>query len=162
MSSLPSNFPVTLRCHEEFDATVDRLFSTLVSVEGMKCFVGSAMVPGITGVDLPDGRFPGPGERMRVHSSDGTSYVEEVAALDPPRLYHIRLLEFEGRIALFAPWAEEWFTFTSTSNGSRLDRVFTFYAHSEIAQRAVSVPLNLFMPRALENHHRKLKELLAR
>lgn len=107
---------------------VEAVFDFAVAPESQPLLLRAAPpIPGVTGIEMLDGRAPETGARRRVLLSDGSTLREEVVALERPHRHRYRWLDPPAApLHLLVSAAEGDWVFSGHGERTRIDWTYTF------------------------------------
>lgn len=143
-----------------FAAPRDRVFRVFADDAAFQAFPGAWPIPGIRRVEHLSGDGTKPGDRMRMHNSDGTTHEERVTAFDPGRLIALGLGPFQSPMRFLVRDGTDTAEFFDGPTGDRthLRQRFTFEPASPLTAPVVWVLAHLFLARAVARHHGVIAE----
>jgi len=139
-----------------FEQERDRVWAMLSDISMMTGFVGFGPIPGIQSAAWIDGDQLAEGNRRAVTNTDGTTHLETVVRVDPPRLIVDRIHDMTSPLRVFVREIEDRFELEPTAEGGTL-MVRTFDVH--LKSRAflpIAALLGPALRRALHRHHRSM------
>lgn len=102
-------------------------------------------IPGVTGAELVEGSELRAGARRRVSMTDGSSLIEELIALDRPRVHEYRWAHPPpAPFSLLIRGGHATWTFKPEGGGTRVDWLYTFELASPLALPLAAVAAALF------------------
>jgi hypothetical protein len=73
-----------------------QVFARILDADTRQLFTGYGPVASVTALAAASGPWDAPGRTRRVHMSDGSTHVEELLYVDPPRGFGFELREASG------------------------------------------------------------------
>lgn len=145
------------------DRPLEEVFDFAVAPESQPLLLCAAPpIPGVTGVEMLDGRTLETGAQRRVLLSDGSTLREEVVAFERPHRHRYRWLDPPAApLHLLVSAAEGDWAFSGHGGRTRIDWTYTFTLTSPLAWPLASVVAWLFgrwMQQSLERVPKAMRD----
>ena len=140
--------------------TPEETFALIRDLSRWPLFRGWGPLPGIREATLPDGGQVTLGSRIRVTNTDGSVHHETVVALEPARLYTVRM-ELSRPASWIIGGIVETVSLAPVPEGTRLVRRFSVTARSVFTAPLAWLITRVFLRRAVLRHDAAVVAALA-
>jgi hypothetical protein len=122
-----------------------QVFARILAADSRRLFTGHGPVAAVTALDQQTGPWDTAGRSRRVTMSDGSTHVEELLYVDPPRAFGFELREAGGPLGWLTDGAHGHWRFDET--GPETTRVRWHYVFR--ARKSVPYPIGWLLLRVL-------------
>jgi Polyketide cyclase / dehydrase and lipid transport len=148
--------PITFSCEELLSATPADIARNILDLSRWPEFAGYGVIPGIKSAVFDRRTDDIIGTRIRVTSTDNSSYIEEITEWESTRIT-IEMKEFSAALATLAKKFSEHWALEPAGEHTKVTRTFQLYAKSFLTK----IPLNLVavaLKKAVSLHLQQLKQ----
>ncbi len=141
--------PVTFQCSHLIPRSAAEICSAAADTDLWSSFKGYGILPGIEKASYDKRTEDMLGSRIRVRSTDGSEYIEEIYKWVPGKEIGMRFCEFTPPLSnLASHFTEEW-TLVEKNNATQVTRSFQMFP-KQAAARPVLWLISLFFRRAIQ------------
>ena len=148
--------PITFSCEEPLPATPADIARNILDLSRWSEFTGYGVIPGIKSAVFDRRTDDIIGTRIRVTSTDNSSYIEEITEWEPTRIT-IEMKELSAALAALATKIIERWELEPADGHTKVTRTFQLYAKSFLTK----IPLHLIavaLKKAVSMHLQQLKQ----
>jgi hypothetical protein len=150
--------PITFSCDELLAGTPSEIAHQILDLSRWPHFQGYGPIPGIASASFDRRTDDVVGTRIRVTSTDGSGYVEEIASWEPNSKVVIEMKEFSGPLSGLATGITETWRFEEIGAGqTKVVRSFQMFPKSLLTKAALYLA-SVALKQAIIRHMRQLKE----
>lgn len=147
--------PITFSCEGILPATPADIARNILDLSRWPEFAGYGVIPGIKSAVFDRRTDDVIGTRIRVTSTDNSSYIEEITEWEPTRIT-IEMKEFSAALSTLATKIIERWELAPGDGHTKVTRTFQMYAKSFLTK----IPLHLIaaaLKKAVSLHLQQLK-----
>lgn len=109
-------------------ANPDRTFAILTPSDPARFYPKYGPLPAVVAVHDQTGAWDAAGQTRTLELSDGSTVVERLTEVSPPRRFAYRLSDFTGTFGGLVAFAEAEWDFDAAAEGTRIRWTYTFHA----------------------------------
>jgi hypothetical protein len=118
----------TARAEGFAPAGPDRTFAIVTPSDPTRFYPRSGPLPAVVAVRDQTGAWDAVGQSRTLELSDGSTVVERLTVVDPPRRFAYRLADFTGSFGGLVAFAEAEWDFDANARGTRIRWNYSFHA----------------------------------
>jgi hypothetical protein len=118
----------TARAEGFAPAGPDRTFAIVTPADPTRFYPKYGPLPGVVAVRDQTGAWDAVGQSRTLELSDGSTVVERLTVVDPPRRFAYRLADFTGPFGGLVAFAEAEWDFDAAAKGTRIRWTYSFHA----------------------------------
>jgi hypothetical protein len=109
-------------------ARPDRTFAIVTPSDPTRFYPKYGVLPAVVAVRNQTGAWDAPGQSRTLELSDGSTVVERLTIVDPPRRFAYRLSDFTGKFGGLVAFAEAEWDFDASVEGTRIRWTYSYHA----------------------------------
>lgn len=149
--------PIRFICREFVPLTPEEIAARILDVSNWQEFKGYGPLPGIRTAEFEVRTTDIAGSRIRVTSTDGSTYVEEIVEWQPGRHAEIHMKDFSPPLSRLAiSFTEKW-DFVRLDRGTQITRSFEMHATSFMTRPVLWLIARL-LKRAIVRHLHQMQK----
>jgi len=109
-------------------AKPDRTFAIVTPSDPTRFYPKYGPLPAVVAVRNQTGAWDAPGQSRTLELSDGSTVVERLTLVEPPRRFAYRLSDFTGTFGNLVAFAEAEWDFDASVEGTRIRWTYSYHA----------------------------------
>lgn len=149
--------PITFACEDTLHGTPAEIACHILDLTRWPEFKGHGVIPGIKDAKFERQTENIVGSRIRVTSTDGSTYVEEITEWNTDARIVIVMKEFASPLAALATSIQETWSFEPAGSASKVTRSFEMQPRSFLTKPALYL-ISIALKQAISQHLKQIRD----